>query len=301
MYIYPLSNVVKNDCLQYHLYADDSQLYTSFKPNVINETLSDISSSISHINDWMTTNKLKMNNDKTEIILCGNKNKLKSIEIDNLNIGDEFISFSSNVRNLGVLIDENLSFDNHVSYLRKICYCDIRQISKLRPFLEEKSVIQLAVSLVLSKLDYCNCLFYSMTNYNFHKLQLVQNHTARVVLKAHKRSSATELLRKLHWLPVKQRVDYKIALIVFKCLNIPTYPTYLKELIFVYSPSRMLRSTDKCLLKKPVMQLKTFGERSFYYAAPEVWNNLPFELRSCSNLNIFKKKLKTFFFRIAFS
>ena len=66
-----------------------------------------------------------------------------------------------------------------------------------------------------------------MTNNHFHKLQLVQNHTARVVLKAHKRSSATELLRKLHWLPVKQRVDYKIALIVFKCLNIPTYPTYV--------------------------------------------------------------------------
>ena len=74
--------------------------------------------------------------------------------------------------------------------------------------MEEKSAIQLAVSLVLSKLDYCNCLFYSMTNYNFHKLQLVQNHTARVVLKAHKRSSATELLRKLHWLPVKRSLDY---------------------------------------------------------------------------------------------
>ena len=81
-----------------------------------------------------------MNNDKTEIILCGNKNRLKSIEIDNLNIGDEFISFSSNVRNLGVLIDENLSFDNHVSYLRKICYCDIRQISKLRPSKDNETI-----------------------------------------------------------------------------------------------------------------------------------------------------------------
>ena len=146
------------------------------------------------------------------------KNRLKSIEIDSLNIGDEFVSFSSNVRNLGVLIDENISFDNHISYLRKSCYCDIRQISKIRPFLEEKSAIQLAVSLVLSKLDYCNCLFYSMTNNNFHKLQLVQNHTARVVLRAHKRSSATELLKQLHWLPVKQRVDYKIASIVLNAL-----------------------------------------------------------------------------------
>ena len=64
---------------------------------------------------------------------------------------------------------------------------------------------------------------------------------------------------------------------------------------------RRLRPADKCLLKKPVMQLKTFGEKSFYYAAPEVWNKLPFELRSCSNLYIFKKKLKTHFFKIAFS
>ena len=140
-----------------------------------------------------------------------------------------------------------------------------------------------------------------MTNNDFHKLQLVQNHTARVVLRAHKRSSATELLKQLHWLPVKQRVDYKIALVVFKCLNVQTYPSYLKELISVYTPSRTLRSADKCLLKKPVMQLKTFGEKSFYYAAPEVWNKLPFELRACSNLYIFKKKLKTHFFKIAFS
>ena len=188
----------------------------------------------------------------------------------------------------------------HISNLRRSCYNEIRKISHIRPHLNEKCTIQLVVSLVLSKLDYCNCLFYNMSNYNFNQLQLVQNHAARIVKKAHKRTSATSILFELHWLPVKQRVSYKIALIVFKCLNNEDFPIYLKELITIYTPSRTLRSCDKFLLKKPFMKLLTFGQKSFSFAAPEVWNSLPFEIRSCNNFNIFKKKLKTHFFRIAF-
>ena len=138
-----------------------------------------------------------------------------------------------------------------------------------------------------------------MTKENFHKLQLVQNHAARLVKKVNKRSSAKSILKELHWLPVEQRVEYKIALIVFKCLNVDEFPSYLKNLICVYTPNRSLRSADKLLLSKPIMKLKV-GERSFRYAAPNVWNSLPFELRSCNSLTIFKRKLKTHFFKIAF-
>ena len=115
-----------------------------------------------------------------------------------------------------------------------------------------------------------------------------------------KSSSATALLKDLHWLPIKQRVSYKIAIIVFKCLNCKDFPSYLKDLISIYNPPRALRSSDKFLLVKPFKKLKTFGQRSFHFSAPTVWNSLPFELRSCTNLNIFKKKLKTHFFKIAF-
>ena len=109
----------------------------------------------------------------------------------------------------------------------------------------------------------------------------------------------THTLKELHWLPIEQRVHYKIALIVFKCLNIDEFPSYLKDLIHVYTPSRSLRSADKLLLTKPITKLKV-GERSFYYSAPAVWNSLPFELRSCTRLPTFKKYLKTHFFKIAF-
>ena len=118
--------------------------------------------------------------------------------------------------------------------------------------------------------------------------------------RANKKSSATLLLKDLHWLPIKQRVLYKISIIVFKCLNCNDFPSYLKDLISVYKPSRSLRSADKFLLVKPFKKLKTFGQRSFHFSAPTVWNSLPFELRSCSSLDIFKKRLKTHFFKIAF-
>ena len=236
----------------------------------------------------MIANKLKMNTDKTEIMFCGTTKKLKDIGIERIKISDDFVDFSHEVKDLGILIDQNISFNSHVSYLRKCCYAELRKISSIRPFIEEKSAVQLCVSLILSKLDYCNCLFYGMTKENFYKLQLVQNHAARLVKKVNKRSSAKSLLKELHWLPVEQRVEYKIALIVFKCLNTEDFPSYLKDLIQVYTPSRSLRSADKLLLIKPITKLKV-GERSFCYSAPVVWNKLPFELRSCTRLPSFKK------------
>ena len=159
----------------------------------------------------------------------------------------------------------------------------------------------MTITPIVCKFDFCNCLFYNMSEENFQKLQVVQNHCARLVKKAPKRSSATSLLKELHWLPIKFRVSYKVAIFVFKCLNDDSFPSYLKDLISVYTPSRTLRSSDKFLLVKPTVKLATFGEKSFYFSAPDVWNSLPFDLRSCTLFSTFKKKLKTFFFRQAFN
>ena len=97
-----------------------------------------------------------------------------------------------------------------------------------------------------------------MSSENFTKLQLVQNHAARLVKKASKRDSAMSIMFELHWLPIKFRVSFKIALIVFKCLHVDNFPSYVKDLISLYTPSRTLRSSDTFLLTKPRMKLHTF-------------------------------------------
>ena len=180
-------------------------------------------------------------------MICGSNQKLNNVSIDSIEIDDDFIEVSNNVRNLGFFLDKNFNMSVHVTYLRKSCYNEVRKISHIRPFISEKCSIQLVISLVLSKLDYCNCLLYGMSEDNFNKLQLIQNHAARIVKKAPKRSSATDILIDLHWLPVKQRVEYKIALTVFKCLHVNEFPSYLKELVTPYLPLRTLSQIKKSI------------------------------------------------------
>ena len=193
-----------------------------------------------------------------------------------------------------------MSMDYAVSHIRKSCFIELRKISHLRPFINEKAATQLALSLIMSKLDYCNSLFYNISKENINKLQLVQNHAARLIKRVPKRTSAKSILKELHWLPIEQRIQYKIATIVYNCLYDDDYPLYLKELVNPYVPLRSLRSIDKNLLIKPKINLKTFGERSFVFAAPDVWNGLPEFIKSSKSLYIFKKSLKTHLFRCAF-
>jgi len=187
--------------------------------------------------------KLKMNTDKTEIMLCGSLQKLKRIDVNSVIIGDECVYFSKSVRNLGIHLDQNLNLNTHIANTRKSCYYEIRNISKFRQFISEKAAIQL---------DYCNSLFYNMSSDNFNKLQTVQNHAARVITKSDKRSSSLPILKRLHWLPIRQVTNYQVSIMDFKCLYDSSFPSYLKDLICMYTPSRTLRSSsDRFLLSKP--------------------------------------------------
>ena len=114
--------------------------------------------------------------------------------------------------------------------------------------------------------------------------------------------SSLFILKDLHWLPVKDRIIYKIAVLVFNIINNNSSPSYLRELITVYTPQtqRSLRSSQKSLLEVPCKNLKMFGERSFSNAAPEVWNKLPEHIKSSQSTAIFKKNLKTYLFRSSF-
>ena len=120
-------------------------------------------------------------------------------------------------------------------------------------------------------------------------MQILQNHAARLIFRAKKKDHITPLLMSLHWLPIRYRIEYKIAVICFKCIN-GLAPIYLKNILEIYKPKRALRSAqDNLILKKPVMNYKSYGEKSFYFYGPFVWNSLPFHLRDSQNIDIFKK------------
>ena len=189
---------------------------------------------------------------------------------------------------------------SQVSSLCKNMYFKLKQIGSVRQFLTTSVTATLVTSLVLSKLDYCNSVLSGITGDKIKKLQTVQNNAARLVMKKKKRDHITPLLKDLHWLPVPQRIEYKNALMCYKCLN-GLAPDYLSNLLEVYSPNRPLRSsTDQTLFKTKTKKYKSYGERSFSYVGPQIWNKLPKNVRHAEKLGIFKRKLKHHLFVSAF-
>ena len=122
------------------------------------------------------------------------------------------------------------------------------------------------------------------------RLQHIQNTAARVVTLSRKSCHITPMLKELHWLPVSQRIVFKLMLIVHKSVN-NIAPIYISELLKVYTPSRNLRSSNMSLLKEPTAK-RTWGDRSFSVAAPRLWNHLPTKLKSCHSITILSRCLK---------
>ena len=242
----------------------------------------------------MTENKLKLNDEKTEVILCNPKKY--NIDVNQLHIGNDTIEFSHSARNLGVCFDEDLSMNEHFVNISKAVYLEIKRLKHMSKYVNQSALKTLAASFILSRFDYCNSLFKNLCKYQLDKLQKLQNFAAKVVLGRSLYEHVTPCLIELHWLPISYRIDYKIGLLVFKCLN-GLAPSYLSDLIQLYVPSRNLRSANQFTLKVFNTKFKTLGDRSFSYTAPRVWNALPFELRTEKSISVFKKKLKTFYFK----
>ena len=157
----------------------------------------------------------------------------------------------------------------------------------------------LSCSIIGCRLDYCNALLYGITRKNFDVLQRVQNSLARVVCNAPYRSPSQPLLKSLHWLPVIERVEYKLAAITYKTL-LYQQPTYLFQHINQYKPTRSLRSSWYTLLLHIPPTRTVTAARAFCVSAPTVWNNLPSAVRESSSLRIFLRLLKGHLFQRVF-
>ena len=181
-------------------------------------------------------------------------------------------------------------------YSRAAKYCGIRQLRQILSSLDVSSAIILANSLVISKLDYCNSLLNGLPKSSINRLQVVQNSLAHAIYPSTKRSDhVSPMLHMLHWLPVSSRIEFKIATLTFKILKFQQ-PAYIFDLIALYIPPRSLRSSNKNLLIVPDIRLE-IGCRSFFFAAPTIWNSLSQHILSSDSLSVFRILLKTFLYQ----
>ena len=180
IYTIPLSAILNHYKINYHIYADDTQIYCSFEIDSLDEVLNSISDCISDIRSWMITNKLKINDDKTEFLLITSPHKTITRPIK-ISIGQEVILPSSSCKSLGVMFDKHLQMSTQVKSICQSTHFHIRNIREIRHLLPSSAAAQLVHSLVTSRLDYCNALLHRLPDCRITPLQRVQNIAARVV------------------------------------------------------------------------------------------------------------------------
>ena len=286
--IKPLSAIIDSHSIIHHSFADDLQLQMYAPPDRTSELLHSMQLCISDVNALATANMLKLNDNKTELMLVTSKrNKHLHNLPTSITIGNAQIPFKQSVKKLG-LTDCHLTMNAHVSKIARTCYFALRRLASIRRFLTSTATATLVSAFILSRIDYCTSLLFVST----HDVTLATDtyHAARVILRLPKSSSITIHLKSLHWLPVKVRSTYKISCLCYHCRSsiAPSYVTDMLHRKLLHTRNTRSSSYTMPLLNRPAHSYATLGDRSF-----SVWNSIPNDVRCAPPLSSFKSRLKT--------
>jgi len=296
LYTADLIRLVESHGLSPHLYADDTQVYGSCRPGNTGDLQQLMSACISDIAAWMRSNRLQLNTAKTEVIWCTSAPRQHQIPATALMVGSDSVMPVRSVRDLGIYVDSDLSMRTHISKTVSGCFAMLRQIRSIRRSVTRPVLQSLIVSLVLTKLDYGCTTLAGLPDTQLRRLQAVQHAAARLIFHARKYDHVTPLLQQLHWLPVQQRIEFRLATLVFRCLH-GTAPRYLADQLHRVAEvesRRRLRSSATLELVVPSTRRKTIGDRAFSVTAARAWNNLlQSDVLSSASLPVFRQRLKT--------
>lgn len=309
LYTKDLKKIANNFGLSIQLYADDSQLYISFNPTDTMEVtlkIEAITNCLNEIKQWMVHHFMKLNDDKTKFIVLGKRTQQDLCSELSLPFSDFTIEQtdlkSKVVESLGIKLDQNLSMKRQANDVSKKTFWTLSNLGNFRHYLTEKLKITLVKTLILSKVDYCNALFAGSNKTIVRKLKNVIENAVRFIYNI--RDWSVDLqpyYLKCHIMPIELRIQYKVCLLVHKALG-GTAPPYMRDLLVLYheNPNKQsLRAyADKRLLLRQSSKETKIRRKMFSYHAPIYWNSLPHDLRHCSVTTMFKRNLKTHYFRL---
>jgi len=220
MYISPVGNVISAHGLWYHKYVDDMQVYMAVQPgHDLRVTMC-----VDDVARWFLENGLLLNPTDMEAVLFSTTTQRKKIPTASaIDVAEAVVPFCDTVKLLGVTLDSSLSMNRHVTEVVRSCSYHTRALHHIRPLLTLDVAKSVGHSIVSSRLDYSNAL---------------------------RSVSATKLRRQLHWLPIWQRIIYKVAIITYKTTSTKIL-AYLSDTVHDYHPARILRYGDQLLLTVP--------------------------------------------------
>jgi hypothetical protein len=194
-------------------------------------------------------------------------------------------------KDLGVVIDSHLTYDEHINTTVASCMAKLCQINRVKDSFDKDSLCLMVSTLVMSKLLYCSSVWSNTSTKNVKKLQAVQNFAGRIVTQTRKFDHITPVMEELNWLPVKEHLLYRDTIMTYKCMN-EMAPPYLCNKFRNRATIHGRHTRNRDQLQIP-LYTSASGQRTFNYRAVKIWNSLDLELKELKSLRKFKNTLKS--------
>lgn len=271
-------------------YVDDSKVFLSFPISDVNSVIGKLEQDLRNVAQWCCANNLLINPSKTKLLFIGTRQLMATLpELPQVSFLGSTLHPATSAKDLGVILDPNLSYDQHITHVVSSCFSKLYQINRVRDSFDEDTLKLLITSLVFSKMLYCSTVWSNTSLGNINKLQSIQNFASKIVTNSKKYDHVTPLLRQLNWLPVKQMLYLKDAVMTYKCVN-GLAPLYLSVKLTKRSNIHSRNTRKRDSLNTPLFRT-TAGQRTFQYRAASIWNNLDSQMKNYS-LKKFKVEMK---------
>ena len=284
LYVNDLPQNCECKCYQF---ADDTTIYDHATPKSISDCLGKVNNAMSGLENWANDSNLLLNGKKTKQMLVTTQQMSRAHGLNEyippITVRHHIIERVTTFKILGTWFNENLKWADQTKHLLSSCYGVLSSLRKLRKMTPQHIKKQLVESLVISKLDYNDIVSYPLPKYLQKKFQRVQNAAASFI---NNHYCTEKDVLKLGWLPIDECVQYHLLTSVFKAMYNPSWPEYLR--LEKHEPKRQLRSSIAPQLSIPLI------EGTFQDSASKLFNNLPAEVRSCSEFKIYNRHVRQF-------
>ena len=269
-------------------FADDTTLSLECKD--ARELNNGLTEDLEHVANWVSDNNLTLNVNKTQLLLMSRKRRERELDQLKVKIGNQEVMRMKTAKCLGVVIDDDLKWQNHIAEVRRKCFAGLAKLRRLRDALPASTKKTLYNAIILPHLDYCSVVWQECSITLRKKVERIQNYGMRIILSKPPRTPSAILRQELRWVPLDQRREMFRLSLIRKCVK-GLAPQYMCDSIKI--TNSRTRGDVKLFLPLPKTE---FLRKSFSFQGPMSWNKLPNNLRIATSSSGFMNGLKSHLF-----
>ncbi|KAI5735394.1 hypothetical protein M8J77_017740 [Diaphorina citri] len=284
---------------KYHIYADDIQIYIHCPPGDLADAIDMMNEDLNRFHEWASKLFLTPNPSKSKALVIASQRfrtaNIPSLSVPPILLNGAVIPIVNVAKNLGVMVDDTLSWKEHVKHVRKKVFYCLYTLGKFRGIFPMELKRKLVECLVFPHFDYCDQVYGGLSGELAQSLQVAQNACVRYVCNLRRYDHVSDFYTQLKWLSLEKRRNVHDLTLLFKILT-TQMPHYLHE-VFQYLSDLghyPTRSQNTRALEIPLHRTLAYSN-SFHIRAARLWNNLPVDIRNTLSTDGFKVLVKEFF------